>query len=237
MNDRFYYRTASYTSAKPERIKVRSVVFLLFILYLFASIIVIPLVVRSSSMSPSIEAGHRLIFTRLINRSFPGMQIRRGDVVVVRPPYLAKPTTARLAAVHIVRFLTLNTVDLNSKGTPETINPYMVRRVIGLPGDRIKANDFIAFVKPQGEEYYISEFELMNSSYKVEFSKETQSWSDNFPGVGEMKEILLGEGEYFVLGDNREIANDSRTWGSLPRGNIRGKALFLYRPIRRIDTH
>jgi len=42
------------------------------------------------------------------------------------------------------------------------------------------------------------------------------------------------EGEYFMLGDNRQNSEDSRYWGSMPRKNVIGKALFIYWPLNRI---
>jgi len=47
--------------------------------------------------------------------------------------------------------------------------------------------------------------------------------------------VQVPEGQYFVLGDNRQNSSDSRYWGFLPRKNIIGKALFIYWPLNRIS--
>ena len=43
-------------------------------------------------------------------------------------------------------------------------------------------------------------------------------------------EITLGEGVYYVLGDNRAHSNDSRAWGAVPDANLRGKVWMVYWP-------
>jgi len=49
-----------------------------------------------------------------------------------------------------------------------------------------------------------------------------------------MPSVTVPQGFYFVLGDNRPNSEDSRFWGFLPRGNIKGKAVVRYWPISRI---
>ena len=44
-------------------------------------------------------------------------------------------------------------------------------------------------------------------------------------------QVKLGEGEYWVLGDNRTHSNDSRSWGPVPEANLRGKVWLVYWPV------
>jgi signal peptidase I len=52
-----------------------------------------------------------------------------------------------------------------------------------------------------------------------------------------MKELTLGEDEYFVLSDDRADTNDSRTWGPLPAACLKGRALLIYWPPNRIISN
>ena len=49
-------------------------------------------------------------------------------------------------------------------------------------------------------------------------------------------EITLGEGEYYVLGDNRGQSNDSRAWGAVPKENVRGKVWMVYWPAPQVQV-
>jgi signal peptidase I len=83
-----------------------------------------------------------------------------------------------------------------------------IKRVIGLPGDTIE------IIKGQT---YVNGIEL-DEPYVV------RSFTYSFD------KITIAEGEYFVLGDNRDVSNDSHRWGMLARKNIVGKVFVIYWP-------
>jgi signal peptidase I len=86
-----------------------------------------------------------------------------------------------------------------------------IKRVIGMPGDRVEVVDGKVIVNGQGlvENYVPPEYRDQSS----------------------MSERAIPEDEYFVLGDHRSSSNDSRAWGMVPRRYIYGKAVFIYWPL------
>src|SRR5713101_8098817 len=86
-----------------------------------------------------------------------------------------------------------------------------IKRVIGVPGDRVEVDHGTVLINGQAlEEYYVPQ-EFRDSS--------------------SMTARLVPVDEYFVLGDHRSSSNDSRAWGMVPRRYIYGKAVFVYWPL------
>ncbi|MDE2765136.1 MAG: signal peptidase I [Chloroflexota bacterium] len=97
---------------------------------------------------------------------------------------------------------------------PNDPSQAFVKRVIGEPGDSVRFEDGVIYLNgvPLEEGY-------------VEYgSHET------------LAEITVGEGEYFVVGDNRPESSDSRAWGTVSREAIIGKTWVTYWPPERFGT-
>jgi signal peptidase I len=84
----------------------------------------------------------------------------------------------------------------------------LIKRVIGLPGDRIEIRERTVSVNGM----------LLNEPYIQADPTYSGEWT-------------VPEDEFFVLGDNRNSSSDSHSWGFLPEENIIGKALVVYWPI------
>ena len=101
---------------------------------------------------------------------------------------------------------------------PEDITKSYIKRVIGLPGDRVRidAGQVIVNDRPLVEDYVEDDY------------KDQMSWPSN------RLDKVVPPGDYFVLGDHRSSSSDSRSWGFVPRGNIYGKAVFVYWPLTKL---
>jgi len=91
-----------------------------------------------------------------------------------------------------------------------------IKRVIGVPGDRVEVNQGSVFVNGQAlVEAYVP---------------------DEYRDQSSMSERTVPQDEYFVLGDHRSSSNDSRAWGMVPRRYIYGKAVFIYWPLDKMGV-
>jgi signal peptidase I len=141
----------------------------------------------------------------------PYQKIRRGDIIVFRYP----------------------------------VNPnqHFVKRVIGTPGDHIRLARKRVYVNGK----------LLQEPYAVYRSRGFDSFRDNFP-LGDSAaahlnsswyrelhtltqdgELIVPDGYYFVMGDNRDESLDSRYWGFVPRENVVGRPLLIYWSMKRAE--
>jgi signal peptidase I len=120
--------------------------------------------------------------------------------------------------------------------SPSEPGLYVVKRIIGTPGDRIHLRDGVVYRNGQAlKEPYV----IHNGS--------VDAYRDNFPDVPMMEgagvtpewqltirqhlqggELVVPDGSYFAMGDNRDVSYDSRYWGFIPQENIIGRPMFIY---------
>ncbi len=117
---------------------------------------------------------------------------------------------------------------------PVDIQQTFVKRVIGVPGDRIRLENKELFLNGK----------RVNEPYVYHKTDYFDSYRDNFPDFPNvalpenahdmlMQHVVNGEvvvpaNSYFAMGDNRDASLDSRYWGFVPRANIVGKPLLIY---------
>lgn len=183
-----------------------------------------PYHVPTPSMEPVIKVGDRLVVSKLsydLKIPFTDIsiyktgEIKRGDIIVFR--------------------------------YPKDIDTDYVKRVVGLPGDKIKLINDNLYIngEPQGRVNYqhqrrilddISEPKELRNLF-MENLAGRQHWvmtylpnarsslMSNWPIGGAAYEVP--KDSVFVMGDNRDNSLDSRFWGSVPLGHVRGQAKFV----------
>jgi signal peptidase I len=117
---------------------------------------------------------------------------------------------------------------------------HFVKRVVGVPGDKIRLIDKKVFVNGvRLDEPYVR-YLLSHNPYRDEFPKldlgvmegVTGEWWQEMQKLLVDNQLIVPQGNYFVMGDNRDDSLDSRYWGFVPRENIVGRPLLIYWSMR-----
>ena len=141
---------------------------------------------------------------------------------------------------HVLPYSTISHGDIVVFRYPVHPSQHFVKRVIGIPGDRVRlvnrqvyvngipvAEKYAVFRSPV-HDYYRDDFPAPNYlSANVE-----AKWWLQMRGLIHGGELTVPPGQYFVLGDNRDESLDSRYWGFVPQANIIGRPLIIYWSIR-----
>ena len=220
--------------------------FWLFVAYLCTTTFVVQsLRIDSTSMEPTFLPADRVFASPLgfgaripiIGVSTPAFRDPdRGDLVVVESDLADRPGFLARTFDPLVRFVTGNTRGLESSGNPAWANRYVVRRVIGLPGDRVEVVNSVARITPAGSTQPTSETALAPRRYSLEIPDLPGPIDQTAPFFGRMEPVQLGPDQYFLMGDNRGSVLDSRHTGPVSRARIVQRILFRYWPLRRFGV-
>jgi signal peptidase I len=190
----------------------------LFILTFLAQNFVIP----SGSMEKTLLVGDHLVVDRITlappAKWMPLVHYRepkRGDIIVFLKPV---PDS------------------VDADGKPQYL--ILVKRLIGVPGDHIHLHNGIVSINgvAQAQPYAVPTTYENHTDFLDEFPSvaastqpdSTEAWAVEFPSHLEDGDLVVPQGKYFMMGDNRHRSLDSRFWGFVPRANIMGRPLFNY---------
>jgi len=173
--------------------------------------------IPSESMENTLLTGDYLLVNKLTyggggaaDHIMPYRKIRRGDIIVFHYP----------------------------------VNPaqHFVKRVIGVPGDRLRLvnkqvwvngarlpEPYVRFTKP-ADDMFRDNFPRMGVPSGLE-----PKWWLQLRKLVEDGQLIVPQGHYFVMGDNRDDSYDSRWWGFVPQENIIGRPLLIYWSVRSTD--
>ena len=181
---------------------------------LLRSFLVEPFRIPSGSMMPTLLVGDFI----LVNKFTYGIRLPVLDTKVIG---IGEP---RRGDVVVFRY-------------PKDPSVDYIKRVVGLPGDRIGYYNKVVYINgeaagqvPAG--VYVgsgSGVTMSGASERREQLGDVQHEILVMPHAPGLEgEFVVGENEYFVMGDNRDNSNDSRYWGTVPEGNLVGKAFRIW---------
>ena len=169
-----------------------------------------PFRIPSESMVPTLEVGQRVLVDRV---SFRFSDPDRGDVVVFKPPAGAEAAGSGFGACGQDPHPRDQAC---ARPTPEDADANFIKRVVAVPGDRLRVLDGRAYVNGQLQS---EPFARPDSECPI----------CNLP-----REIEIPPDHFFMMGDNRGQSADSREWGPVPKEWIIGNAFATYWPPQRV---
>ena len=121
---------------------------------------------------------------------------------------------------------------------PEEPEKDYIKRVVGLPGEFLEIREKTVYINgiPLQEDYKRHETDMDPDSWaRIKEGEPPLSaaqpparrWQSRL-GTEDFAQVLIPEGHYFCMGDNRDNSKDSRSWGTVPRANIKGKAFIIW---------
>ena len=238
-------RTRSYREKKEvtgRRIRRVVLVLFLFALFQFFTIYIsTPLKINSRSMEPALSPSDRILFSRVSLEAqtmfdqFSFWGLERGDLVVMHPPYYRENLGVIDLINPVIRFFTFQKIQFSSYNRPHWEDGYIVKRIIGLPGDSVRVENYKVYITPAGSSKEVLEETLAKTEYSLLMPRLPGGWKEGYPFDGHMDTVVLGEDELFLLSDSRGKGNDSLYWGPVKETNILGKVLFRYFPFNKMS--
>jgi len=144
---------------------------------------------------------------------------------------------------HVMPYQKIARGDIIVFHYPVDPQQHFVKRVVGLPGDRLRMMNKKVLIngKPL-DEPYVRFLEPANNLYRDDFPRTDipapnmeGSWWLQMRKLVEDGELIVPQGHYFVMGDNRDDSQDSRYWGFVPQENIIGRPLLIYWSVQELD--
>ncbi len=158
-----------------------------------------------------------------------------GDHVLVNREQFAAPTPG---LGPLLPYRNIRRGDIVVFLSPEEPGLFVVKRIVGVPGDRIHLRDGVVYrngerlVEPYARHKmgdhnpYRDNFPAVSPSDM--YGVRNEKWAQELPSHLEGGDIVVPPDSYFAMGDNRDVSYDSRYWGFIPRDNVIGRPTFVY---------
>jgi len=206
--------------------QVRTVAIAVLIALVIRSFVIEPFRIPSGSMLPTLLIGDHLF----VNKFVYGVKVPFTDM---RLPGLREPERGDIIVFTVAR-RGPNTYPADRH--PDLAREEFVKRIVGLPGDRVEFRDHQVLVNgvpldvhPLDETFRdgdgrvldVEEVRLESKSYRI-----LDDPNQDF--IAPRPVTTVEPGRYLVLGDNRDYSKDSRVWGTVRKAEIKGPAFILY---------
>ena len=202
---------------------IRSVFPVLLIVLLIRSFLFAPFKIPSGSMIPTLKVGDYI----LVNKFEFGLRL----------PYFGTKvlSTGEPKRGDVVVFSSTPEFSTQNKGKTEDL----IKRLVGLPGDHIRYEGKDLYINGKLiSKHFVASVEgnydpNLGGAYPYTISKETLGKHSfdvqNYPAVTPRSgSWVVPAHTYFMMGDNRDLSDDSRYWGFVPEKNIIGKAVVVW---------
>lgn len=185
--------------------------------------------IPSGSMIPTLLVGDHIF----VNKFAYGFKVPYTDWFMEEPIYITSISHPKNGDIVV----------FNYPGDPSI---YYIKRVIGVPGDKIEMKEKRLYINGtpveqtpvsaeesdklladlKGTKYDLPSFKVFREKYQT--SNPTIIYDEENYNISEMGTRTVPEGFFFVMGDNRDYSNDSRFWGFVPMKYVKGKALVVW---------
>jgi signal peptidase I len=189
------------------------------------SFVVEPFRIPSGSMFPTLLVGDHLF----VNKFFYGVKVPFTDV---RRPAIRDPARGDVIVFTVARG---GGETLPADEHPGLPREEFVKRIIGLPGDRIAVRGGVVYLNgapieasPTGEVFDDGAGSLLAVQSVSDGSRRYRTLDDLDVAPYDIEPRTVPPGRYFMLGDNRDHSKDSRFWGTVGLAEIKGPAFLLY---------
>jgi len=204
---------------------------LIMLVFAFRSTVIEPYRVPTVSMLPTLRIGDFFV----LNKLKYGIKVpfsENGE----KPIYLWKYASPKRGEVIVFKY------------PLDPATPY-IKRIVGVPGDKLELIDKELYVNGKKEtlgainkeasEKIISELNKRMQSQELSLTKVQSGESTHIIlksnkqiKASNFRELIVPEGKYFVMGDNRDFSADSRFWGYVPEEHILGTATLVWLNIK-----
>jgi signal peptidase I len=205
--------------------QVSTLVFAVLIALGIRAFVIEPYRIPSGSMFPTLLIGDHLF----VNKFVYGVKLPFTDL---RSPGLREPSRGDVVVFTVAK---LGGQTFPADRRPQLPREEFVKRIIGLPGDRIEFRRDVVYVNGEPVEPRPLADEFVDDSGQPLLRNEVTLGERTFVVLDDPRikqappdPLVVEPGRYFMLGDNRDHSKDSRVWGTVRLAEIKGPAFVLY---------